>query len=162
MLGAIIGDIIGSRFEWHNHRDKHFERFTEACRMTDDSIMTLVVAKALMETKKTCQMQHSIFQKNKEEIIMKMQFWSKTTTGKWAAGLTLAFIVLMAIKMVGLGAAIRLPLPTPALALMGLVGFIMGLIAIIKYKDRALLTLLSIPVGLVIILWAIAEIAFPH
>ena len=70
MLGAIIGDIIGSRFEWHNHRDKHFERFTEACRMTDDSIMTLVVAKALMETKKTCQMQHSIFQKNKEETIM--------------------------------------------------------------------------------------------
>ncbi len=29
---------------------------------------------------------------------MKMQFWSKTTTGKWPAGLTLAFIVLMAIK----------------------------------------------------------------
>ncbi len=77
MLGAIIRDIIGSCFEWHNHRDKHFERFTEACRMTDDSIMTLVVAKALMETKKTCQMQHSIFQKNKEETIMKMQFWSK-------------------------------------------------------------------------------------
>ena len=73
MLGAIIGDIIGSRFEWHNHRDKHFERFTEACRMTDDSIMTLVVAKALMETKKTCQMQHSIFQKNKEETIMKVR-----------------------------------------------------------------------------------------
>ena len=48
--------------------------------------------------------------------------------------MTMAFIVLMAIKMVGLGAAIRLPLPTPALALMGLVGFIMGLIAIIKYK----------------------------
>ena len=36
---------------------------------------------------------------------MKMQFWSKTTTGKWAAGLTLAFIVLMALKMVGLGAS---------------------------------------------------------
>ena len=76
--------------------------------------------------------------------------------------MTMAFIVLMAIKMVGLGAAIRLPLPTPALALMGLVGFIMGLIAIIKYKDRALLMLLSIPVGLVIILWTFAGIAFPH
>ena len=76
--------------------------------------------------------------------------------------MTMAFIVLMAIKMVGLGAAIRLPLPTPALALMGLVGFIMGLIAIIKYKDRALLTLLSIAVGLVIILWTLAEIAFTH
>ena len=52
MLGAIIGDIVGSRFEWHNHKDKHFELFTEDCRMTDDSIMTLAVAKALMETEK--------------------------------------------------------------------------------------------------------------
>ena len=24
MLGAIIGDIVGSRFEWNNHRDKEF------------------------------------------------------------------------------------------------------------------------------------------
>lgn len=46
---------------------------------------------------------------------MKVQFWSKMTTGKWAAGLTLALIVLMAIKMVALGAIIRLPLPTPFL-----------------------------------------------
>lgn len=52
MLGAIIGDIVGSRFEWNNHKDKHFELFTEDCRMTDDSIMTLAVAKALMETEK--------------------------------------------------------------------------------------------------------------
>ena len=162
MLGAIIGDIIGSHFEWNNHKDKHFELFTEECRMTDDSIMTLAVAKWLMETKKTCQMQYSIFQKNKEEIIMKMQFWSKTTTGKWAAGLTMAFIVLMAIKMTAIGATIRLPLPTPVLALLGVIGFIMGLIAIIKYKDRALLTLLSIPVGIIIIAWTLAEIAFPH
>lgn len=50
MLGAIIGDIVGSRFEWNNHKDKDFELFTEDCRMTDDSIMTLAVAKALMET----------------------------------------------------------------------------------------------------------------
>lgn len=93
---------------------------------------------------------------------MKMQFWSKTITGKWAAGLTLAFVVLMGIKMTALGATMRLPLPTPILALLGVVGFIMGLIAVIKYKDRALLTLLSIPVGLVIIFWTLAEITFPH
>ena len=52
MLGAIIGDIVGSRFEWDNHKDKHFELFTEDCRMTADSIMTLAVAKALLETEK--------------------------------------------------------------------------------------------------------------
>ena len=93
---------------------------------------------------------------------MKMQFWSKTKTGQWAAGLTVAFIVLMALKMIGLGATIRLPLPTPVLAVIGVIGFIMGLIAVIKHKDRAILTLLSIPVGLLIIFWTIAEIAFPH
>jgi len=50
----------------------------------------------------------------------------------------------------------------PFLALMGVIGFVMGLIAVIKYKDRALLTLLSIPVGIIILAWTIAEIAFPH
>ena len=50
----------------------------------------------------------------------------------------------------------------PRSCLDGVVGFIMGLVAIIKYKDRALLTLLSIPVGIIIIAWTLAEIAFPH
>lgn len=51
MLGAIIGDIVGSRFEWNNHRDKDFDFFTHKCFTTDDSIMTLAVAKALMASK---------------------------------------------------------------------------------------------------------------
>ena len=49
MLGAIIGDIVGSRFEFNNHRNKHFDLFTKGCFVTDDSIMTLAVAKAIME-----------------------------------------------------------------------------------------------------------------
>jgi len=52
MLGAIIGDIVGSRFEFHNHKSKEFEFFTDSCTATDDSIMTLAVAKAIMETHK--------------------------------------------------------------------------------------------------------------
>ena len=52
MIGAIIGDIVGSRFEFNNHRSKEFELFTEDCHVTDDSIMTLAVAKALMETER--------------------------------------------------------------------------------------------------------------
>ena len=50
MIGAIIGDIVGSRFEWDNHRSKEFELFTEDCFATDDSIMTLAIGKALMES----------------------------------------------------------------------------------------------------------------
>lgn len=49
MLGAIIGDIVGSRFERDNIKSKEFELFTEECSMTDDSIMTLAVAKTIME-----------------------------------------------------------------------------------------------------------------
>ena len=52
IIGAIIGDVVGSRFEHKNHRSKDFELFTEACFVTDDSIMTLAVAKALLETDK--------------------------------------------------------------------------------------------------------------
>lgn len=51
MLGAIIGDIVGSRFEWNNHRSKSFEFLTYKCFPTDDSIMTLAVAKAILESK---------------------------------------------------------------------------------------------------------------
>lgn len=35
MLGAIIGDIVGSRFEFDNHRSKEFELFTHECFPTD-------------------------------------------------------------------------------------------------------------------------------
>jgi len=51
MIGAIIGDIVGSIYEWNNHSSKDFELFTEECFFTDDSIMTIAVAKALMESK---------------------------------------------------------------------------------------------------------------
>lgn len=47
MLGAIIGDIVGSRFEFNNIRRKDFDFFTDQCVLTDDSIMTLAVAKAI-------------------------------------------------------------------------------------------------------------------
>lgn len=48
MFGAIIGDIIGSRFEFDNCKSKEFELFTNTCDYTDDTVMTLAVAKALL------------------------------------------------------------------------------------------------------------------
>ena len=39
MLGAVIGDIIGSRFEADNHKSKEFDLFTQDSCPTDDSIM---------------------------------------------------------------------------------------------------------------------------
>jgi len=52
LLGAIIGDIVGSRFEFDNYRAKDFDLFTNQSKVTDDSIMTLAVAKAILETEK--------------------------------------------------------------------------------------------------------------
>lgn len=91
-----------------------------------------------------------------------MKIYSKAKIGKLSAILTLLFIVLMSIKLSALSVLIRLPLPTPIIAVIGVTGFITGIVSIIKNKDRALLTLISIPVGLLIIFWTIAEIAFPH
>ena len=48
MLGAIIGDIVGSRFERHNVKAKQFDFFASNCMPTDDSIMTLAIAKAFL------------------------------------------------------------------------------------------------------------------
>lgn len=52
MYGAIIGDIVGSRFEFNNIKTKDFKFFHEDCSFTDDSVMTIAVAKALHESKK--------------------------------------------------------------------------------------------------------------
>ncbi len=51
MIGAIIGDIVGSRFEFHNHLSKEFEFFHPNCEFTDDTVMTCAVAQALMDSK---------------------------------------------------------------------------------------------------------------
>ncbi|MBQ7236511.1 MAG: ADP-ribosylglycohydrolase family protein [Clostridia bacterium] len=51
MLGAIIGDIVGSRFEFIENRNKKFSFFHKHCKFTDDSVMTIAVALALIRCK---------------------------------------------------------------------------------------------------------------
>ena len=51
MLGAIIGDIAGSRFEWHNIKSRDFDLLTYRCHPTDDSNMTLAIAQAILASK---------------------------------------------------------------------------------------------------------------
>jgi ADP-ribosylglycohydrolase len=48
MLGAIVGDIVGSVYEFDNHRSKDFELFQKHSRFTDDTILTIATADALM------------------------------------------------------------------------------------------------------------------
>ena len=44
MLGAIIGDVVGSRFEFNNIKTKEFKLFDKKCKVTDDSVMSVAVA----------------------------------------------------------------------------------------------------------------------
>ena len=50
MLGAIIGDVAGSRFEWEPLKSKDFTLLSRdlGCRLTDDSVMTLAIADAIL------------------------------------------------------------------------------------------------------------------
>lgn len=49
MLGAVFGDIVGSAYEWNNVKTKDFPLQRRETRYTDDSVMTLAVAKWLLE-----------------------------------------------------------------------------------------------------------------
>lgn len=51
MLGVIIGDIVGSRFEFNNTSDFNFELLTAECSYTDDTICTVAVADAILNSK---------------------------------------------------------------------------------------------------------------
>jgi ADP-ribosyl-[dinitrogen reductase] hydrolase len=49
MIGAIAGDIIGSRFEGHATVPSGFDLFHPDCRFTDDTVMSLAVAEAILD-----------------------------------------------------------------------------------------------------------------
>jgi len=48
MLGALVGDIVGSVFEWNNHRSKDFPLFCPESFFTDDSVLTVALAEAIL------------------------------------------------------------------------------------------------------------------
>lgn len=63
MLGAIVGDIIGSAYEFKNTKRKEFHLFTPKSKFTDDTVMTLAVARWLCDDKEHC----------KETLVQRMQ-----------------------------------------------------------------------------------------
>ena len=65
MLGAIVGDIVGSPYEYNNLKRKDFEFFSTNGFVTDDSVLTLAVCHAL------CQ-QSTNLQKAAEKSLMEI------------------------------------------------------------------------------------------
>ena len=50
VFGSIVGDIVGSRFEFNNYLGTDFKLFTDDCAFTDDSICTIAVADAILKS----------------------------------------------------------------------------------------------------------------
>ena len=67
MLGAILGDIVGSAYENNNLKSKEFELFVENSTVTDDTIMTLAVAECI---------QNGYFN-NKQKIVEIFKKWGR-------------------------------------------------------------------------------------
>ena len=63
MLGAIIGDIVGSVYEFNNIKTKDFSFFSEDKFFTDDTVMTVAVYSAL----KKCKKKYCIALQNQQE-----------------------------------------------------------------------------------------------
>ncbi|WP_208605809.1 hypothetical protein [Rodentibacter genomosp. 1] len=62
MLGAIVGDVVGSRFEFNNYRATDFKLIVPQCRFTDDTVCTIAVADWLN-------------QGAKENLVEIMRYW---------------------------------------------------------------------------------------
>jgi ADP-ribosyl-[dinitrogen reductase] hydrolase len=51
MKGAILGDIIGSRFERSGIKTTEFDLFSVECSFTDDTVLTVAIAEAILAQK---------------------------------------------------------------------------------------------------------------
>lgn len=73
MYGAILGDIIGSPFEFdRGSKTKDFELFSTGCEFTDDSVMTIAIAEAFLAVGPGARKS-----KLKKAIVDKMQDWGR-------------------------------------------------------------------------------------
>ncbi|MBO4637341.1 MAG: ADP-ribosylglycohydrolase family protein [Clostridiales bacterium] len=71
MLGAIIGDIVGSKFEFdRGTKSRDFQFFTEKDRFTDDTVMTVAVGEALLDAGKDAGEEEI-----KKALIVSMKKW---------------------------------------------------------------------------------------
>lgn len=52
IIGAIAGDVIGSVYEWHNIKSTEFDLFNKDCDFTDDTVLTVAIADAILNKKR--------------------------------------------------------------------------------------------------------------
>ena len=78
MYGAILGDIIGSPFEFdRGDKTKEFDLFTKGCDFTDDSVMTIAVGEALLAVGT-----QATVKEIEEAVVTNMQDWDNPNQGQ--------------------------------------------------------------------------------
>ncbi len=103
---------------------------------------------------------------------MKIKFKPKSTLGTWSIGLIIALAIFVGLffMFIALGerggatffSNLKLTIPGLLAAASGICAFFTGIISIIKSKERAILVFLSTILGLLVLLWSLAEVLFPH
>lgn len=96
----------------------------------------------------------------------------KTKIGKLSAGLIGAFVVFLVLFYILVASGQRggetffsnlvLTIPILLAGVCGIVGFVTGLMAIIKQRERNALVFIAVVIGALVILWIAAEFIFPH
>jgi len=72
-------------------------------------------------------------------------------------GFGIVFTVLICLKLLG-----AMPLPTFSIAALGLVGFVLALLAFFRKGDWSVPGLVPVLAGVIILLWTAAELVFRH
>lgn len=85
MIGAIIGDVVGSRFEFHNYLGKDFDLFAQNSFFTDDTVMSVAVANAILH----CRGDYS---KLSQETVKKMQCFGQCYPGRGYGGMFIRWL----------------------------------------------------------------------
>ena len=75
MLGAIIGDMVGSIYEFSPIKSKDFNIYNPRMRMTDDSLLTIAIAKVLIKHYPIDYSEESLKQIQKEIVANFVNAW---------------------------------------------------------------------------------------
>lgn len=81
MYGAIIGDTVGSIYEWNNLKSKDFPLFQKYCFPTDDSFLTVAVAKACLSWA-----EHKDLEQFRDELVIEFKRIGHLYPGKGYGG----------------------------------------------------------------------------
>lgn len=103
---------------------------------------------------------------------MNIQLLPKSTSGKWSVGLCISFFALIGLVFALINSGQRggmeffdnlvLALPTLFAAFSAILALFMGLISVVKNRERALLTFVSIAIGAFVLYFTIGEVVSQH